>query len=145
MRLRPALVHAEQHLGPVLGVGAAGAGVDLDEAVVRVGLAGQEALGLPARGLGGEGLEVGHGGIGRIRVALGLGQRDQLHRVGDGLLQPAHALHLVGEAPALAHDAAGGLGVGPEGGVLGPGVQLIEFPDGGIPVKDASSAEPPIR
>jgi hypothetical protein len=38
-----------------------------------------------------------------------------------------------------------GVGVVPEVGVLGAGVQLIEFPDGGIPVKDASSAEPPIR
>ena len=34
--LGPALVHAQQHLGPVLGVGAAGAGVQLDERVVLV-------------------------------------------------------------------------------------------------------------
>jgi hypothetical protein len=125
--------------------GAAGAGVDLHEAVVAVRLARQEAFGFAARGLGGEGLEVGHGGVGGAGVALGLGQLDQFHRVGDGLLQPAHALDLVGEAAALAHDAAGGLGVGPERRVLGAGVQLVELTDGGIPVKDASSAEPPIR
>ena len=145
MRFGPARVHAQQHLGPVLRLGAAGAGIHLDIAVVGVGLAGEQALDLAPLGLRGEGLEVGHGGVGRRRVALRLGQLDQLQRVGDRLLQPAHAVHLVGEAPALAHHAAGGLGVGPERRVLGAGVQLIEVPDGGIPVKDASSAGPPIR
>jgi hypothetical protein len=37
-------VHAQQHLGPVLGLGAAGAGVDLDEAVLRVVLAVKQGL-----------------------------------------------------------------------------------------------------
>ena len=88
---------------------------------------------------------LGDRGVGGGRVAFRLGQLDQLHRVGDRLLQPAHALHLVGEAAAFAHDAAGRVGVGPERRVLGAGVQLVELTDGGIPVKDASSAEPPIR
>ena len=51
--LGPARVHAHQHLGPVLRLGAAGAGVDLDVAVVAVGLAGQQAFDLaPLRLLG---------------------------------------------------------------------------------------------
>src|SRR6185437_1189657 len=39
----PAEVHAQEDLGPVLGVGAAGAGMDGDDGVARVVLAGEEA------------------------------------------------------------------------------------------------------
>src|SRR5262249_42826106 len=42
--LGPAGIETLQHLGPVLGLGAAGAGVDLEIAVVAVGLARQQAL-----------------------------------------------------------------------------------------------------
>jgi hypothetical protein len=42
--LRPAEVHAEQHLGPVLRLEAAGAGVDLDDRVAGVVLAAEELL-----------------------------------------------------------------------------------------------------
>ena len=42
--LAPAQVHAQQHLGPVLRLGAAGAGLDVDEGVVGVHLAGEHAL-----------------------------------------------------------------------------------------------------
>ena len=41
--LRPAQVHPQHHLGPVLGVGAAGAGVDLGDRVALVVLAGEQA------------------------------------------------------------------------------------------------------
>ena len=40
--LGPARVHALEHLGPVLALGAAGAGIDLDIGVVGVGLAGEQ-------------------------------------------------------------------------------------------------------
>ncbi len=42
--LRPTHVHARQHRGPVLALGAAGAGVDLDVGVHAVGLARQQRL-----------------------------------------------------------------------------------------------------
>ena len=41
--LGPALVHPQQHLAPVLGVDAAVLGVDLDDAVGLVVLAGEQA------------------------------------------------------------------------------------------------------
>ena len=41
--LGPALVHPQQHLAPVLGVGSAGARVELGDGVVLVVLAGEEA------------------------------------------------------------------------------------------------------
>src|SRR5687767_9168652 len=44
----PARVHPLEDLGPVLGLGAAGAGVDLDIGVVAVGLAREQGLELGA-------------------------------------------------------------------------------------------------
>src|SRR6185437_1201719 len=41
--LGPADIHKQQHLGPVLGFGAAGAGMGFEVAVVGVGLAREEA------------------------------------------------------------------------------------------------------
>ena len=47
---RPAEIHAQQHLGPVLALGAAGTGVDLEEAVEAIGLAREQALELQPGG-----------------------------------------------------------------------------------------------
>src|SRR5690606_20785291 len=41
--LAPAQVHAQQHLGPVLRLGAAGTGLDVDESAIGVHLAGEHA------------------------------------------------------------------------------------------------------
>ena len=92
--LGPAHIHAHQHLGPVLRLGAAGAGVDLDVAVVGVGLAGQQALDLAPLRLLGQRAQRRHAFVGHRRVAVRLGHADQFQRVGDLALQLAHALHL---------------------------------------------------
>ncbi len=52
--LRPAHVHAEQHTGPVLAFGAAGAGMNFEIAIVGVGFAGKQRLELAASNLGPE-------------------------------------------------------------------------------------------
>ena len=52
--LAPARVHALQHLGPVLALGAAGAGIDLDIGVVGIGLAGEQGGDLVLLGALGE-------------------------------------------------------------------------------------------
>ena len=52
MLLGPARIHAQQHAGPVLALGAAGAGMDFEIAVVAVGLAGQQRLELAAGDFG---------------------------------------------------------------------------------------------
>ena len=43
--LGPAEIHAHEHLGPVLALGAAGAGVHDDNGVERIGLAGEHGFG----------------------------------------------------------------------------------------------------
>jgi hypothetical protein len=55
--LGPAQVHAEQDLGPVLRVGAARAGVDRDDRIAPVVLAGEERVLLEALELGAQGRE----------------------------------------------------------------------------------------
>src|SRR6185437_10891515 len=42
--LAPAHIHAQEHLGPILRLGAARAGMDLEIAIVAVGFAGKEAV-----------------------------------------------------------------------------------------------------
>ena len=74
--LGPARVHAQQHLGPVLALGAAGAGMDFEEGVVAVGLAGQQRLELAARRLGLQFLERGLGLGDDLGVFLGLAEFD---------------------------------------------------------------------
>src|SRR5208282_1511954 len=57
--LRPAQIHAHEHLGPVLGVNAAGAGLDGDDGVQPVVFAGEQ------RG----GFQLGDPGIGGVQFA----------------------------------------------------------------------------
>ena len=86
---------------------------------------------------------VGHGPVHRVHeavVALGFAEFDQFAVVTDSGLEVAHGFHLHVEFVALAHQRARFLGVGPEVGGLGTGVQVVEAGFGCIPVKDASSA-----
>ena len=76
-------------------------------------------------------------------VAVGLGQADQLQRIGDFALPAVARLDPRGQVIALAHDLLRGGRVAPQIGVFGLSVQLRKPGLGDIPVKDASSAAPP--
>ena len=124
----PARVHAQQHLGPVLTLGSARAGVHLEIGVVGVGLAGKQALSLlglePAADLGEHLL-----GLGRQRlVALGLGQRNQLDGVLELARDGATACDRFPQARALSHQRLRRPRVVPEGRILD---QRIEFREPG--------------
>ena len=114
VRFRPAAVHPQQHLGPVLGLGPAGAGVNLEEAVVAVGLAREQALELQAREPLAQRAERGLGLGPSLGVALLLGDLGQRHAVVERLLQAALALDRIGQAGALAHHLLRALGLVPE-------------------------------
>ena len=145
LTLAPAQIHAQQHLGPVLGIDAAGAGIDLDDGVIAVHLAREQALELALLGLGDQALEVGLGGGEGLVVALRLGEFGEPVGVLGLALEPLHRLDPGGEAVALAHQLLRRLAIRPQRRVLGARVQFLEATDRGIPVKDASSADPPMR
>ncbi len=110
-------VHAEEHLGPVVGLGAADAGGDGDEGVAVVVLAGEEGLQL----------DLGHAGPDLEELLVGLGQEVLVagllgHLVGEaGILEArdhvAQGVHLGLEGLELAEDLAGLALVIPEAGL----------------------------
>ena len=110
--LGPAHQHPQHHLGPVLGVGAARAGVDGDERVAGVVLAGEQALllerGEPRLDRGERLLELG----GDVRVLLGeLDEPLEVLGVGLELLERVEPPL---RARVLGADAPGRLGLVPE-------------------------------
>ena len=86
VRLGPAHVHAQQHLRPVLALGAAGAGVDLEIGVVGVGLAREQRLEPALGGVGPSALRsASSASASSPGVALRLGELDQA----DGVVELA--------------------------------------------------------
>ena len=110
--LGPAEVHAEQHLGPVLRVGAAGAGVDRDDGVAGVVLAVEERVLLQALELRPERLELRGDLLLEGRVEL-----EQLARVVVLGLQALVALEALRQARVLGRDARCAGLVVPEAGL----------------------------
>ena len=122
--LGPAHIHAQQHVGPVLALGAAGAGMHFEVGIVGVGLARQQRLELAARDLGLERaqrrLRLGDD----LLVVLGLAELDHRDLVVEVLLDAGDRGELVLERGALLHHPARALRVVPEIGVFGLPVQL---------------------
>ena len=124
--LRPARVHAQKHLRPVLALGAAGAGVDFEIGVVVVGLAREQRLDLPARHFLGEALDR-RLGLGDDRPASPSASPSSIRPI---LSSSSRSVFLHGgdrvvEVLALAHDRLRLLGPVPEVGALDAGVQLL--------------------
>src|SRR6185437_9851210 len=113
--LGPAEIHAHEHLGPVLGLGAAGAGVDGDDGVEGVGFAGEHGAGFHLVGERGKGLDFA------VEIGLdGFAFAGQLE-VGFDVAGAAGEFGIIGklgfDALAVAHEGLRGGGVRPEGGV----------------------------
>ena len=112
--LRPAHIHALQHLRPVLALGAAGAGVDLHIGVVGVGLAGEQRFHLALVRFGPELLQRRLGFRDDALVALLLTERDELNIVVKLECDPAEARERGFELLPLAHEALRPRRVAPE-------------------------------
>ncbi len=138
--LGPAHVHSRQHFGPVLRFGAAGAGMDLDEAVVAVGFAGQQRLQFRAGGGFFQRRQRRFGLADNIFVAFGLPQLKQFDVVAKLPVEPVEPGDPRLQPGAFAHDRLGVVGALPEIGILSLDVQLGEAGKGGVVVKDASAA-----
>ena len=114
--------------------------MDLEEAVVAVRLAGQQALELP---LGRNGLQRGKRLLGVVQglgVRFLLGEGDQFERILEFLFQRAEPGEALFGRGAFAHDRLGAVGIVPQIRFFGLGVQNAEAPFQGLRVKDASSA-----
>jgi len=114
----------------------------LEEAVVRVRLAGQERFQPALLRCGLERPDDALALADRGRVVFGLAELDQGRRIVELLLQRLDDVDRLVELRALALQALGLLRIAPEIGIVCERVQLVETPDRLVPVKDASSAAP---
>ena len=116
--------------------------MDFQIAIVGVGLAGQQRFQFRRRRTALEGrqrrLGLGH----HLGVVLGLAQFDQVDAVGQFLGDLVDRLDPGFQTIALAHQGLGLVRIVPEFGAFRLGVQLLEFKNGIVVVKDASSAVP---
>jgi hypothetical protein len=124
--LRPAQVHAQKHLGPVLGVGAAGAGMNRDHGIAGVvPTAEQPRL-----------LQLGEPTLDRVELVLQLGghlvvlrrHHRQLVEVGDVGLELAEGLKAALRARVAGRDIGRRRLVVPEAGALHLGLQALDLP-----------------
>ena len=113
----PAFVHAEQHLGEVLRVGAADVGLQRDDRVAVVVLAGEERLFLEPFELLPERLD--RRGDLRLHVAV---HREELLRVLEVVGELLVAVELARDARVLGGDAGGAFLVVPEAGLAHEGL-----------------------
>jgi hypothetical protein len=116
--------------------------MDLEIAIVGVGLARKEALQLSASRLRAQQFERCFGIGDHVGFALGLAQLDQVDRFCDLALDPLVAANRLVEPCALTEQLLRRGRIIPQARVLGLRVQLGEPAGCGVPVKDASSAAP---
>ena len=138
--LGPARIHAQQHRGPVLALGTAGAGVNFEIGVEPIRLAAQQRLKLAARDFLFQGLERGLGLGHHAFIVLGFAEFDHADIVLELALDLADAAERVLQRGSLLHQLLRLLRVVPEIGVFGELVQFRQARRGCIDVKDASSA-----
>lgn len=139
----PAGVHAQQHRGPVLAFGTAGAGVDLEIGIEPVGLARQQRFELAAADFLFQVFQRGFGFRDHALVVLGFTEFDHADIVLELALDLADAGQRILQRGPLLHQLLRFLRVVPEIGVFGELVQLRQARSGLFDVKDASSAGRP--
>ena len=139
--LGPAEIHAEKHLGPVLALGAAGAGMHGDDGVERVGFAVEHGAGFELFSECGEGLDVA------LEIGKNVFAFAGEFEVGFDVAGAAHEFLIVGdhrfEALAVAHDGLAGGGVVPQSRIGELGFYVGEFPADASRVKDTPAGRGP--
>ncbi len=131
-------VRAQQHAGPVAGLGAAGAGLNVDKAVERVGLHAEHAAELQLFDLG---LELGGFGLDghqAIVIAFFLAHLEQFGVVGQFLRETIKREHHAIERFLFLAQFLRLLGVVPDGRIFERGVYRAQAFKFGIEVKDTS-------
>ena len=114
--LAPADEHAEEHLGPVLRLGSACPGVDGEDGIAFVVLAGELQLELVPRELALNAVEFLAGGLADFSVVLSDGELEEFGHVPGAALEAPPALDARTYSRELLHDFARAVGVAPEVG-----------------------------
>ena len=121
VRIRPLKIHAQQHRGPVLRLGAAGAGLNIQEGIVRVHFAGEHALKLESFDFRGRPVHIGLDPCGGRQIVLLRSQIDQLGGIVQTALEMIQADDDLLEFGAFLAQFLRALRVVPDAG-------LLEFP-----------------
>src|SRR5690606_15380219 len=114
----PAQVHAQQHVGPVLGLGAAGTGDDVQEGAVGVHVATEHAAGLELPQGFAEAGQVGDDVAHRTFVIFLDGHVQQLPGIGQATGELVQGFDDVGQGGTLAAQALGVFRIVPDVGVF---------------------------
>ena len=114
----PAQVHTQQHLRPVLRLGAAGARLDVEKRVVRVHLAAKHAFQLQVPHLGLEALRVALDVARGALLALRLGQFEELGSLADALGGAVDLADVARQASSFTPELLRARRVRPDGGIL---------------------------
>ncbi len=103
MLLGPPCVHSQQHLGPILRLGTARAGMHFDIGVVGIGLAREQAFQFHLAGPFAQALKRADGVLDHRLVVFGLGQLRQFDVLREAALKLTDAGDAALEAVAFAH------------------------------------------
>jgi hypothetical protein len=133
-------VLTQQHGRPVAGLGAAGAGLDVDEAVARVGRVVEHAPELEFLDRGFKCVRLGLDGLEAVEIPLGLGHLVELEVVREVAPQVVDGLDHGLQRFLLAAQFLGTLGVVPDRGVLERRVDLVQAQGLAVVVKDTPLA-----
>lgn len=144
-RLGPAQVHAQQHFGPVLRLGAAGAGLDVDEGIGGVHLAGEHALELQLVHLAGVALDVVDHRLRGGFVVLGLGQFEQFGGPDQAVGEAADAVDGLVQQRAFAAQGLRAFRIVPDVRMFQFAFYFFQALALGVVVKDTPSAHPADR
>jgi hypothetical protein len=140
LAFRPARIHAQQHVRPVLALGAACPGMYFQIGVVGIGLARQHRLDLAPVRLDQHRLQRLLGVLNDLLVAFHLAEFDEIDVFLQLRLELSDAGNAVVELLALAHQLLRFLRVVPQIRVFGLVIEPVQSSYRLVPVKDASSA-----
>ena len=138
--LGPARIHAQQHRGPVLALGPAGAGMHLEVGVEAIGFPRQQRLQFAARDFLFQIFQRGLGLGNDALIVLGFAELDHADIILELALDLADAVERILQRGALLHQLLRLLRIVPEIGIFRELVQLRQTRRGFFNVKDASSA-----
>src|SRR5690606_2913720 len=116
--VNPAQVHAQQQVGPVLSLGATGAGLDIEGGAVGVHFAAAHAAELQPFKNAAQTVQLDHHIVDRASVVFLDGHIQQITGVSQAAMQLVQGLYDLGQGGTLTTQVLGVFGVVPDVGVF---------------------------